>query len=415
MTIRWEGIIILYAQDRPWIKWAEILVVFALLIGIDLAFNLGTIQNDLNLFYVAAVLFALRYGTIFGLISFAVLLVYKVIYTGLVGGDIFLLFYDTNSLLTLFYYFALTIIVGLFSTSFRERYEISQFRNEELKDENNYLKETVDLLNTSQTTLRQKLLQSEYSLNQLYDLAVSLDLPHPELIRSETIRLLKKYFLASDVAIYHVDRSQKSMRLIIRQAEKKEFPQTIFLDEASNMFKRFFQVQETMIRQLDDDDTDPMLLAPIVIDGETREVVVIKRLPLRKLTTDDLHVLNILFSWIGTRISNAQNLIRKEQHEKLYPGTSFYKKEAFIEIMALQEQKKLHHDQPFIVLEYALGYEPVSLESIEAIVQSYLREIDIVGYDQEENKLLLLLPGTSEENRQRIYDRIEGILIQKGV
>nr|WP_285801004.1 GAF domain-containing protein [Exiguobacterium sp. s142] len=235
------------------------------------------------------------------------------------------------------------------------------------------------------------------------------------MIRSETIRLLKKYFLASDVAIYHVDRSQKSMRLIIRQAEKKEFPQTIFLDEASSMFKRFFQVQETMLRQLDDDDTDPMLLAPIVIDGETREVVVIKRLPLRKLTTDDLHVLNILFSWIGTRITNAQNLIRKEQHEKRYPGTSFYKKEAFIEIVALQEQKKLHHDQPFIVLEYALDYEPVSLESIEAIVHSYLREIDIVGYDQDENKLLLLLPGTSEENRQRIYDRIEGILIQKGV
>ncbi len=358
---------------------------------------------------MAAILFALRYGTIFGLISFGVLLLYKVVYTGFVGGDIFLLFYDTNSLLTLFYYFAITVIVGLFSTSFRERYEISQFRNEELKDENTYLKETVDLLNTSQTTLRQKLLQSEYSLNQLYELAVSLDLPHPELIRSETIRLLKKYFLASDVAIYHVDRSQKSMRLLIRQAEKKEFPQTIFLDEASGMFKRFFQVQETTLRQLDDDDSDPMLLAPITIDGQTREVVVIKRLPLRKLTTDDLHVLNILFSWIGTRIENAQTLIRKEQHELLYPGTSF------ANLVALQEQKKVHHGQPFIVLEYALGYEPVSLESIEAIVHSYLREIDIVGYDREENKLMLLLPGTSEEHRQRIYDRIEGILIQKGV
>jgi len=67
------------------------------------------------------------------------------------------------------------------------------------------------------------------------------------------------------------------------------------------------------------------------------------------------------------------------------------------------------------VLDYALGYEPVSLESIEAIVHSYLREIDVVGYDPEDNKLLLLLPGTSEEHRQRIYDRIEGILIQKGV
>ncbi|WP_214823413.1 GAF domain-containing protein [Exiguobacterium sp. s28] len=389
--------------------------MFALLIGIDLFFSLGTIQNELNLFYVAAILFALRYGTIFGLISFGILLLYKVLYTGLMGGDIFLLFYDTNSLLTLFYYFAITVIVGLFSTSFRERYEISQFRNEELKDENTYLKETVDLLNTSQTTLRQKLLQSEYSLNQLYELAVSLDLPHPELIRSETIRLLKKTFLASDVAIYHVDRSQKSMRLLIRQTDKKEFPQTIFLDEASSMFKRFFQVQETTLRQLDDEDTDPMLLAPIIVDGMTREVVVIKRLPLRKLTTDDLHVLNILFSWIGTRIQNAENLIRKEQHEKMHKGTSFYKKTAFTELVAIQEQKKIHHGQPYIVLEYPLGYEPVSLESIEAIVHSYLREIDVVGYDPDENKLVLLLPGTSEEHRQRIYDRIEGILIQKGV
>ncbi|KAB2862155.1 MAG: hypothetical protein F9K39_11495 [Exiguobacterium chiriqhucha] len=85
--------------------------MFALLIGIDLFFNLGTIQNELNLFYAAAILFALRYGTIFGLISFGILLLYKVLYTGLMGGDIFLLFYDTNSLLTLFYYFAITVIV----------------------------------------------------------------------------------------------------------------------------------------------------------------------------------------------------------------------------------------------------------------------------------------------------------------
>lgn len=406
-----------YRQNRFGIKLLETVGFLFVLIGADLYWDQNLSQSVFQPFVILMLLIAIRYGLLFGLIAFSLYFGYTLFNYLAPGGDVLLLFYDVPFLLEWLFNLLVVLIAGLYSSSQRERYESLHYNLEEVKTDNVYLHDTVLLMETTQKTLRRKVLESDYSVQRLYSIALTLDKEYPELIRSETLSLMAELYQTNEVAVYHLDSSKKSLRLLSKRGKKNQFPQTILVDDTQKTLQRMLATKKMAFRQMEDPDDSPLLVAPIVMDGQISEVIVFHQFAIEKLTTYDIQVFETIVDWIGSRYKKAKKWMMKDEEEKMYQGSSVYKPIYFREKM-LAEKSKLETDHiPYSVLEFDLkkttGLTPYILEQM---VLPYLREIDKLGFDEERQELFILLPGTEEEQGSEIVqERITTLLANKGV
>lgn len=394
----------------------ELLVAIIGLGLIDQWFALEMTEWTLNPFVFAVLLFSLRYGLNIGLMSFLLTLGYYLIEASRSGGDLFLLFYDSNRFIEILFLLLLSVIGGLYGTSFKERYESLSDRNDELNDDNEEMKEVIELMEGSQKSMQERVLESEYTLKRIYQVGKALDQPTPDLIRNEAIQIISDLFKADEVAIYRVDSSRSAMRLSVRKGSKEVFPQTIFVDHESSMYRRLFANKTVTIRTVDDEDGSPVLVGPVVSNYEVREVLIINNLDFAKLTSYEIQILSLLLDWVSDRIDKSQAAVWKEEETQMFPGTRIYIKEAFDEKVAMQQQRKETYGVDYSIVELPFeGFHDMSKVEAEIILRAYLRELDIIGFDESSQTFSFLLPGTEEEKATIVEKRIQKFLYEKGV
>ncbi|TGB03817.1 hypothetical protein [Halobacillus salinus] len=405
-----------YKQTSTVRKVIELLVILLIAGFVDQVFSLNMVEWVFNPFFIIVLLFALRYGLVMGLASFLLTLGYYMIEMSLSGGDVFLLFYDPDNYVELLYILVVAVLGGLFSTSWKERYESLHYTYEETNDENIEMKEVIELLEQSQRSMQERVLESEYSLKRLYDVAKALDQPSPDLVRNEAIRLIADLFQSEEVALYHVDSSQHAMRLFVRKGSGDSFPQTIFIDRGSMMYQRLFAEKTITIRTVQDEEDAPVLAGPVLSNGTIKEVLIIRDLDFARLTNYEIQILSILLDWLADRLEKSHKAIMKEEEKWMYPGTGIYYKEAFDEKVHVQEKRSQTYGVPFSTLRMDFNEtEDRSLLEVEVILRAYLREMDIIGYDEDNRQLLFLLPGTESSKSSIVEDRISKYLHEKGV
>ncbi|WP_281659167.1 hypothetical protein [Halobacillus sp. Cin3] len=404
-----------YQQSSFIRKFIELILVFSVLGFLDQSLEWDMLEWTLNPVFFAVLLFSLRYGLNFALLSFFAALIYHVYDIYQRDGDLFLLFYDPANYLSLLFLLLAGVITGLYSTSFRERYESQQYVLKETKDENEELKTSLTALERSQRVMQAKVLDSEYTLSRIYEVGKTLDQPSPELVRNEAVTIIGDLFEAEDLAVYHVDSSKKSLRLRVRKGNTERLPQTIFIDDAASIFSRGLKNKTICLKTVDDEADAPVLIGPIVYNQDVREVLVIDQLDFAKLTKYEVQILSLVLDWMANRIERAGEYLRKEEEQKMYPGTSIYDKEAFDELVQLQEKRAEKYGVPYSVVSIDVSpYREMSAVEAEIILRAYLRELDIMGYDQTEQHFHFLLPGTSSENASIVEERIYKALDTKG-
>ncbi|QST00941.1 hypothetical protein IMZ31_05055 [Pontibacillus sp. ALD_SL1] len=405
-----------YRQDRLWLKIVEVVGVFVLIVFIDLVTGGEIVSSIPGILLLFVLLAALRYGLNTGLLAFLLLGIYRLFYSWLSGEDVLLLFYETDSLIAFLWLLYVALFAGLFSTSYREKYESLQFHKEEIEDENEYLKETVDLLEETQRMLQTKVLESDHSLSRIYQVGIALDQDHPELIRSEALNVFREVFKAKQMAIYHVDRSQRALRLLIKHDEENQLRQTILVEETSSMYKRMFEGRTITIRNVEDHEDSPVLLAPLTFEGEIREVVLLEDIEFHSITAHQMQVLSLVLDWMSSRLQKAYKLQLEKEKPKMFSGTGVYKKQFFNELIEMEEKKAKEFGLPYLIGKIRLkSTVDVPIIEAEMMIRSHIREIDRLGYDAGKNELWFLFPGTEPAAREVVFPRIETVLRQKGV
>ncbi|WP_079474174.1 hypothetical protein [Marinococcus halophilus] len=405
----------IYTQKNVWRKVAELLVVVLVLGVIDQAFQLGMLDWTLNPFLFVILFFSLRYGINIAILSFFTTLVYHVIATFTAGDDLFLLFYDTGDYLYLLFSLLLAVICGLYSSSYRERYESLTYTQDELKDDNKELTKTIRELEESQRVMQEKVLDSEHTLAQIYQVGLKLDQPTPELVRNEAIAIISDLFKADDIAIYHVDSSKRSLRLRVRQGSSQVLPQTVFLSEESSFYQRLFTEKAITLRNVKDEQNAPVIAGPIVYNKEIQEVLIIDQLDFARLTTHEIQIMSFVLDWISNRIEKAREWQAKDEEKQMLPGTNVYYKEAFDAHVAQQDVRQEEYGVPYSTVAIQFDrFEGMSVAEAEVILRTYLREIDIIGFESNQSVLYFLLPGTDAENAQVVEKRIKKALKEKG-
>ncbi|MCA1022178.1 hypothetical protein [Halobacillus litoralis] len=404
-----------YQQSSFIRKFIELILVFLVLGFLDQTLEWNMLEWLFNPVFFAVLLFSLRYGLHLALLSFAAAFIYHVYDIYQRDGDLFLLFYDSSNYLSLLFLLVTAVISGLYSTSFRERYESQQYVLEETRDENEELKSSLSVLERSQRVMQAKVLDSEYTLSRIYEVGKTLDQPSPELVRNEAVTIIGDLFEAEDLAVYHVDSSKKSLRLRVRKGNTERLPQTIFIDDAASIFSRSLRNKTITLKTVEDEAAAPVLIGPVVYNQDVREVLVIDQLDFAKLTKYEVQILSLVLDWMGNRIERAGEYLRKEEEQKMYPGTNIYYKEAFDELVQMQEKREEKYGVPFSVVAINVSpYREMSVVEAEIILRAYLRELDIMGYDQSNQYFYFLLPGTSTQNASIVEERIYKALETKG-
>lgn len=351
-----------------------------------------------------------------GLLGFLAALVYYSLEVMWGGGDVFLLYYDTSSFMEVLFLILITIIAGLYGTSFKERYDSLRDKNEELTEENEDIKDVMSLLEDSHKSMQNRVLGSEHTLKRIYEVGKALDKPTPELVRNEAISVISDLFKVEEVAIYRVDSSRRAMRLNVRKGPEDVFPQTIFINEDHSMYRRVLTSKTVTIRTIDDKEEAPLLAGPVTLGNEVRDILLINDLEFNRLTNYEIQILSLILDWLSDRIEKSSEMVMKEEETKMWPGTHIYYKYAFDEKVALQQYREGEYDVDYSVLRLKFeGFHGMSKVEAEMILRTHLRELDVIGFDEENEEFCFLLPGTKPEHAPIVEERIRQCLYEKGV
>ncbi|MET3682898.1 K+-sensing histidine kinase KdpD [Alkalibacillus flavidus] len=405
----------IYRQTSTIRKILEVLIVFIGLGVLDQYFEMEMREWILNPFLLALLLFSLRYGLMIGLLGFLFTIVYYSVDTVWSGGDVFLLYYDNTLFTEIFFLLIIVVIGGLYGTSFKERYDTLSDKNAEIKEENEEIKDVLALMEDSQRSMQNQVLESEYTLKRIYEVGKALDQPTPDLVRNEAISVISDLFGAEEIAIYHMDSSRIAMRLKERKGPEEVFPQTVFINEDTLMYRRLLSNKTVTIRTIDDEDDAPLLAGPIMWGNEVQDILIINDLEFDRMTRYQIQILSLILDWLSNRIEKSHESVMKEEEMEMFPGTHIYYKDAFDEKVALQQQRKDDYDVDFSVIQLKFeGFHGMSKIEAEIILRTYLRELDIIGFDEKNQEFYFLLPGTHPEDVSIVEDRIRKALYEKG-
>ncbi|WP_214747005.1 MULTISPECIES: GAF domain-containing protein [unclassified Exiguobacterium] len=403
----------IYTQHRQGIKWIEMIVSILIIGTLDYMFNLSILKWTIDplIFYI--LLFSLRYGLLGAFASFLFTMIYHLSSLAWAGEDVLLFVYDRGELSWIILHFLVAISCGMFSTSFQERYLSLRLRQEEVTEENERLRDTLEKLRVAQEAMRNKVLESNHTLTNIYRIGTELDQSVADIVRDKLLQILQDSFDAKEIAIYHVDASRRTLRLHIRFGDKELLPQTMFIDPEQGIYQRMFQKQAIAIRTIDETDV-PLLIAPIRYDGRIQEVVVIQSIAFERLTNYEMHVMQLIVDWTGSRIEKAMLMEWIETRHELIEGTRIFKREHFEKKVKYQEYRREHYGQPYSLVQLDIRNTPFSLIELELILRQSMREIDLIGFDENTEHLQFLLPGTPQEHANRFLERIKAVYVQKG-
>ncbi len=403
----------IYTQHRNSIKWIEMIVSIIIIGLLDYMFSLSISKWTIDplIFYI--LLFSLRYGLLGSFVSFLFTLGYHLLFLAVEGSDILLFLYDQQELMWIVFHFLVAVTAGMFSTSFQERYLSLRLRQEEVTEENTRLLETLETLRLAQDTMQKKLLDSNHTLTKIYKIGTDLDQSVADIVRDKLVSTFEQSFKAKHLAIYHVDASRRTLRLHVRFGDKEKLPQTLFIDPESNIYQRMFKQKAIAIRTADEFGV-PLLIAPIQYDGKIQEVLVVQEIDFNRLTTYEMNVMQLILDWTGSRIEKAILMEWNETRHELIEGTHIYQLHHFNEKIQYQEYRLQHYGQPYSTVQMSVADVQLSLIEMELILRQSMREIDLIGFDEETRTIHFLLPGTPEEYAQRFKERIRDVFLRKG-
>ncbi|RSK28325.1 hypothetical protein EJF36_16450 [Bacillus sp. HMF5848] len=398
-----------YSQQKKWIIFIELFVVITSLFVLVI-FNIIPQIYLPYLLYTTVTLFGIRYGLLYGIIS--------IIGTGCIyvldllinGYDLILVLYQQDLVLPFIFLTVLGVVTGLYRTSLNERYEDLLYQNYEVDDERKEIAETLHSFRHANAQLKKRVLESENNLATIYSMTQMLKKGQSEKVLDEAAEIIRSQYGAEAFGIYHVDQSEKVLRMKINMAIGKEtMPNSIFFENAPRMFHRVLEDKRIFFKNFEESEEDkaPLIAAPIIIDHKVKYVLVIKKVDFYRMTQEGLEVLKWILQFITDPLTNTMKREKEEKNSVLVEGTSFYTMEYFQEILDIEVERYKLTQQPYTTFRFKMKkLTPEAMAFINKYLAEELREIDVIGFDSVRSRLYFLLPGTDPSHAESIKKRI---------
>ncbi|MGG2094330.1 nucleoside-diphosphate sugar epimerase [Bacillus sp. S13(2024)] len=354
---------------------------------------------------LVVILFSNRYGMNIALFVFLESFLYSILIGIYRGEDVFLYFLSLNHWMNWCVLLIASVSCGLNSTSQKERYQDIHITNIELQKENEELKRTVEQLHETKLTLKSRILESDNHLSTMFHIFKALNHAHPEIVLDEGMNVLKQYFGAQRIGIYYVDDNKHSLRIKLRsEIHPKKLPQSIFVKEASSVIKQALEYNKPFFRTRTDTEDAPLLVGPVSIQEKIQYLIILDDIDFTKVTSQQFELFVWYLRWMSNRLENASDIWLADKASRTFPETDIYYETEFEHLLKIEKERYKILDYPYSYFEFSA--DQPSLQIINRVLKEHLRDIDIFGYKVEEQKVMVLLPGTEGQFLSIVKDRI---------
>jgi hypothetical protein len=401
---------LIFRQNRRWIAWLELAVIFAILIVIYLVYRVEWLAWSLNPLMFVILYFSLRYGIRIGIATAGGASLLHIATYIEMNGDLYGLFDRWDQAKWFISYWGIALFVGHVASDLRFRYSILADEFEENKQHLAKVEESYKDLHVVKKALETKVIGAQESLFTLYKIAKALDSEDSEIIFTDAVRLCKDLIQAGSIVIYRMNPTRDVLRLKVYYGSEPRYPATVFLDKPS-LYARVREEKSIQLR-LEGEPQDIPLLAGPLLDQNNQIVAIIglNGLDFVNMNKYTLDLFRLILTWMGESCVKAFEREQKLNDQRYFPGTRVMVPEYFYTKLNEETLRASDFDQKFLLLQLPIDLgemeESAALREINEITRLMLRDEDAMSYDAFRGELLFLLPATSPELAALIEERI---------
>jgi polysaccharide biosynthesis protein PelD len=355
--------------------------------------------------FLLCIAIGMRYGNYIGLIGAAICSIFYIYVFLQINKDIVLLviYFRNYKYLLLFFWSAL--IFGLFRDNHKAK--IKKLTDEKKLQHKQYkqLEKSYKVNEKILEELKKQIVGSEESILNLYRIASRLNTLELESVFTETIGVLLRFLKADAVSIYTYNEKSGYLRLKIKAGEKGRETRSLLVKDSLGYSKVVLE-KETLRWTDVNEDKFPIMCAPLIKEDTVIAVVNIEHMDFYNLSEYAFQLFKLIIDWVNKALSQA-TFVENLQQSKYYKDTRLYSKEAFINRKNEEIRRKEEFGLDFVFVEYKVV--DLQIEEINERVNKIFRNVDIIGYDNADSILLILLPATPWDKLPAIEKRITSI------
>jgi len=365
------------------------------------------LSANLHPFFILVAIFSWYYGTWFGVISsFIVTLFYFLAYL-LSGKDVILFFLDIRYFKFPTIFFFTSVVVGKVSDRVREKYYDYE---KEIKDKNKSYKKldyNYKRLYYYNNRLKEQIITSDTSIISLYEISEKLNSLSPEKIYTEVLLIMKKFIGSEIASIYSYSSGSNYLRLKVKSGLKNKYPNSINIEE----FPELKEVIETQNIYKGDikDYKKPVFISPILYKDKVDGILIIDKLRFKHYGAYTEKMFIILSKWLSNALGNAIHMAKTNSKNIRYPSSDLFTLDYFVERLKEEKRREEVFELEHIHFEFKLKKE-VTLADISQKLEKNIRVKDLVSYNKETSKLLVLFPATEKKYEALVKERLKTLL-----
>lgn len=286
-------------------------------------------------------------------------------------------------------------VVDFIREELRVRTQDLQFMEEEYEELKEINKNNVFIKNEYE----RRILESKTGLPKLYSMLSSLNVLEPERILMQIIQVVSELLNTDTVAVYKVSPKSSYLRLAGSMNHES------IMDGNSWNLSQYPRIQEALkdndIYEGDIWQGEPAVVAAVRNKEERIALIVVKNLPMERMTLYHMNIFRTLSSMIAEAMDRALEFENVIQTSRYIDDTKILKAQEFQKMLEIADEKSQKNLAPYSILR-------INIPADEAypITTKLLREVDYIGIN-DEGSLYVLLNNASAKDAQFVLKRFE--------
>lgn len=365
---------------------------------------------NLHPLLIVTSMMALRYGNYLGLISATISsLVYVYVYY-LLGKDLYIFLIDFSYYKFLLMFYLSAVILGRFKDNYEFRLKNMDLEFDLLKKSYDELHELYEKCTFIREQMKKQIIGAQYSIISLFEAASSLVKLNPEEVYTETLGILSKFLGARSISIYTVDDRQEYLRLKIKVGDFTEIRNSIKVDE-DECYKLLVFEKKVIKHDINCQDDFPIMSAPLIKDDKVIAIINIDEMNFEEVTDYSYNLFKVIVEWINKALVSAIEIEEDINKDYYYDSTRIMKFDRFIQRLEEEKKRKSKFKLEYCLLAYKRN--EIDLNILDINFRQILRKTDVIGYDDENDIVYVLLPATKTKNLDLINEKILNIFNYK--